>query len=110
MDPSNRTGVYWIVWEERRGRWRLRGISRAAAGVTALLAVLAASGGVLLALTQVGTPWIGWLWALWVLAVALVGSRMLAALALGPIKRSAPVGGGVTPPPGRSPDRDCSSI
>ncbi|MEA2512098.1 MAG: hypothetical protein QOF01_2762 [Thermomicrobiales bacterium] len=92
MDPSSRTGRYWIVWEERRGRWRLRGISRAAVAVTVLLAVLAAAAGVLIALTQAGEAWVGWAWAAWVLAVAAVGGRVLYALALGPVRRSAPVG------------------
>ncbi len=94
MDPSSRTGRYWIVWEERRGRWRLRGVSRTAVAVTLLLAVLAALAGILIALTQAGTSWVGWAWAAWVLAVAAVGGRVLYALALGPVRRSAPVGSG----------------
>lgn len=91
MDPNTRTGVYWIVWEERCGRWRLRGISRAAVGATVLLALLAAAAGVLIALTQEGRSWVGWAWAVWVLAVALAGGRVIAALSLGPIRRSPPI-------------------
>jgi hypothetical protein len=94
VDPNARTGIYWIVWEDRRGNWRLRAISRAAAAATILLALLAASAGVLIALTQSGRPWVGWAWAGWVLAAAIVGGRTVAALGLGPIRRSAPIRGG----------------
>jgi hypothetical protein len=93
VDPNTRTGVYWIVWEERRGRWRLRAISRAAAGATFLLALLAATAGVLIALTQAGRPWVGWAWGAWVLAVAVVGARTVTALGPGLIRRSAPFRG-----------------
>src|SRR5215211_3232656 len=93
MEPGSRTGRYWIVWEERRGSWRLRGISRDAAAATVLLAVLAASAGVLVALTQVGRPWVGWAWAGWVLAAALVGARTVPALGRGAVRRSTPLRG-----------------
>jgi len=94
MELGSRTGRYWIVWEERRGAWWLRGVSREAAAATVLLAILAAAAGVLIALTQAGEPWVGWAWAVWVLVAALVGARTLAALAGGAIRRSSPLRGG----------------
>jgi len=91
MDPNSRTGHYWMVWEERQGRWRLRAISRGAVLATLLLALLAASAGVLIALTQSETPWVGLVWAVWVLAVAVIGGRVLGEVGRGFIRRSAPI-------------------
>ena len=91
MDPTSRTGHYWIVWEERRGRWHLRGISRSAVVTTVLLALLAATAGILAAFTQAGTRWVGFAWAAWVLAVALVGGRVIVDAGRGFVRRSAPL-------------------
>ncbi len=91
MESESRTGHYWIVWEERRGRWHLRGISRRAVATTVLLALLAATAGILAAFTQAGARWVGFAWAAWVLAAAAVGGRAIADAGLGFVRRSAPL-------------------
>jgi hypothetical protein len=91
MDSGSRTGHYWIVWEERRGRRHLRGISRSGVVTTVLLALLAATAGILAAFTQAGTRWVGFAWAAWVLAVAAVGGRAIADAGRGFVRRSAPL-------------------
>ena len=91
MDPTSRTGHYWIVWEERQGRRHLRGISRSAVLTTVLLALLAATAGILVAFTQAGTRWVGFAWAVWVLAVAVIGGRVIVDAGRGFVRRSAPL-------------------
>jgi len=91
MDANSRTGHYWMVWEERQGRWQLRAISRGAVLATLLLALLAASAGVLIALTQKQTPWVGLVWAAWILAVAVIGGRVLGEVKRGFIRHSGPI-------------------
>lgn len=92
IEPGTRTGHYWIVWEERRGRLRLRAISHAGAVMFLLLALLAASAGILVALTQHDFGWVGWGWAVWVLGVAVVGGRVLMVKSEGLIRHSSPFG------------------
>jgi hypothetical protein len=57
-----------------------------------LLAFLAASAGVLVALTQEGIAWVGWGWAVWVLGVAAMVGRVLMVRAEGLIRHSSPFG------------------
>lgn len=91
MDPNSRTGHYWMVWEERQGRWHLRAISRRAVLTTFLLAFLAATAGILSALTQAETRWVGFAWAAWVLAMAVIGGRVIVDVGRGFIRHSAPI-------------------
>jgi len=81
------TDQYWIAWDVRGDRRRVRGISRAAVFTTVMLTVLAALAGILLALTQHGTGWVGLAWAGWVLAFAAVIGRLVYDVLRGPIRR-----------------------
>jgi hypothetical protein len=72
----------------RRWRHRLRVARCAVAAVPPIL--LAAEGSALVALTRPGEPWIGWAWAVWVLAAALVGARALSAYTASAVRREIP--------------------
>ena len=87
MEPTEpaRTSKYWFLGLPRARR--RRAVSAAAAATTLLLAVAAAAAGVLLALTQHGTEWVGWGWAAWTLAVAWVGGRLVYDALRGPSRR-----------------------
>jgi len=91
MDPNSRTGHYWMVWEERQGQWHLRAISRRAVLTTVLLAFLAATAGILVALTQAQTRGVGFAWAVWVVFVAVIGGRVIVDVGRGFVRHSAPL-------------------
>ena len=84
---ARRTEKWLVVGVGRPGRGRRRAVSAAAVLTTLVLALVAATGGVLLALTQHGARLVGWGWAVWTLVVAWVLGRLVYDALRGPSRR-----------------------
>ncbi len=86
MVEPTRTDRYLVVWAEGPHRHHPWAVSRAAIATTVMLAILAATAGVLLALTQHGASGVAWAWAAWVLAFAYLVGRLITDSLRGPVR------------------------